>query len=539
MSEHHPETEAGRRQGWWIGTIWAVPLAALAIVAYLGVQALADRGVEIVVTFNSGDSIKPTDTKVIYQGLDTGHVTSVALNPDGHRVDVTLSLDRHAEAALNDATRFWLVGAEPNIADLASLKAAIAGVTIGMAPGRGGTPTRRFIGLDQPPVIPPDTKGSHFTLQSHQLGSISRGTTIRYGGQEIGKVTDTELVGLDQFRVDTFIYAPYDDFVRPGALFWIGAPLQLSLTGTTLQAIVGPASTVFSGAVDFDLPVASKSLARSPDGTGFRLYDTRALAEQGEPGPETLYDFVFAGEAGDMTEGTPVKLNGFEVGDVRTVTLGFDAQSGKPFTAVTAAIYPGRMQIDLPDSTPIETIRSLTDRRIEKLLQQGYRASLVQTPPLIGGHNISIVQDPNAGPAIFDRSGPHPLIPSGAASSDFAAITGDVHAITTRLKTILASPLIDDSLKHLDNTLASLDQAAAQAKPQVGPLLVKLNQAADQLSQTAEAAKNVIGGKGMVEDSDLPGALRQLTEAARSLRSLSDYLGRHPEAILKGKVKEE
>jgi hypothetical protein len=43
----------------------------------------------------------------------------------------------------------------------------------------------------------------------------------------------------------------------------------------------------------------------------------------------------------------------------------------------------------------------------------------------------------------------------------------------------------------------------------------------------------------MTEDSDLPGALRQLTEAARSLRSLSDYLGRHPEAILKGKVKEE
>jgi len=538
MSELHPEPEAHRRQSRWVGVIWAVPLAALAIVAYLGLQALANRGIEVVVTFNSGDGIRTADTKVIYQGLDTGHVTAIRLNPDGHRVDVTLSLDRQVDSALNAATQFWLVGAESNIADLASLKAAIAGVTIGMAPGEGGTPTRRFIGLDQPPVIQPGTKGSHFTLLSHQLGSVSRGTTIRYGGEEIGKVTDTKLVGLDDFRVETFIFAPFDEFVHPGALFWIGAPLQLSLSGSTLQAIVGPASTVFSGAVDFDLPAAAKSLARSPDGTTFRLYDTRALAEQGEPGPETLYDFVFAGDAGDMTEGTPVKLNGFEVGDVRLTTLGFDAQSGEPYTAVTAVIYPGRMQIDLPANTPIETIRSLTDQRIEKLLQRGYRASLIQSPPLIGSHSIDIAQDPNAGPAALDRSGPHPLVPSGAPSTDFAAITADVHAITSRLKAILASPQIDDSLKHLDNTLASLDQAAAAAKPQVGPLLQKLNQAADQLSQAAEAGKNVLGGKGMTEDSDLPGALRQLTEAARSLRSLSDYLGRHPEAILKGKVKE-
>jgi paraquat-inducible protein B len=535
MSEH----EAQHRRGRWIGAVWAVPLAALIIVAYLGVQALADRGISVVVTFPSGGGVKSSDTKVIYQGLDAGRVTDVRLNEDGHRVDVTLSLDPRTAPALTTTTQFWLIGNLPSIADLASLKAAIAGVTIGMAPGQGGTPTRRFTGLDQPPVIPPGTKGSHFTLFSHRLGSVSRNTTIQYGGQEIGKVIETRLVGLDDFRVELFVYAPYDDLVHPGALFWIGAPLQLSLSGSTLQAIVGPASTVFSGAVDFDLPAASKALPRSPDGTSFRLYDTQQLAEQGEPGPETFYDFVFAGDAGDMTEGTAVKLNGFEVGNVRTTTLGFDPHSGEPYTAVTAGIYPGRLQIDLPATTPLDTIRRLTDERIEKLLQRGYRASLIQSPPLIGSHSISLAQDPNAGPATLDRSGQYPLIPAGAPSTDFAAITADVHQITTRLKAILASPQIDDSLKHLDNTLASLDQAAAQAKPQIGPLLTKLNQAADQLSQAAEAAKTVIGGKSMTEDSDLPGALRQLTEAARSLRSLSDYLGRHPEAILKGKVKEE
>ncbi|MEI9983845.1 MAG: MlaD family protein [Aliidongia sp.] len=540
MSDETPaEPEARRQRSWWIGAVWAVPLAALFVVAYLGLQAAADRGIDVVVTFTSGEGVKPMDTKVMYQGIEAGHVTDVQLNADGHGVDVTLSLDPRAKPVLNAETQFWLVGAEPSIADIASLKAAIAGVTIGMAPGKGGPPTRRFIGLDQPPVIAPEAKGSHFTLFSRQLGSIGRATTIRYGGEEIGKVVETRLLGLDNFQVDIFIFAPYDDYVRPGAMFWIGAPLQLSLSGSTLQAIIAPASTVFSGAVDFDLPDTAKTAPRSPDGTVFRLYDTKALAAQGEPGPEVLYDFVFTGPAGDLVAGASVKLQGFEIGEVKTVRLAFNAQTGESYTAVTAALYPLRMQIGLLDAAQPDAIRNLTDAAIEKMLGKGYRAVLEQAPPLIGSHTIALAVQDNVGAAMLDRSGPNPLIPSGPPNADIGGIIEDVHQITARLKAIVSSPKIDDSLKHLDGTLASLDQAMAQVKPQIGPLLTKLNQAADQLTQTVEAANGVIGGKGGSEDSDLPGALHELTDAARSLRSLTDYLGRHPEAVLKGKVKEE
>jgi hypothetical protein len=33
----------------------------------------------------------------------------------------------------------------------------------------------------------------------------------------------------------------------------------------------------------------------------------------------------------------------------------------------------------------------------------------------------------------------------------------------------------------------------------------------------------------------LPEAIQQLTEAAQSVRSLADYLDRHPEALIRGK----
>jgi paraquat-inducible protein B len=36
-------------------------------------------------------------------------------------------------------------------------------------------------------------------------------------------------------------------------------------------------------------------------------------------------------------------------------------------------------------------------------------------------------------------------------------------------------------------------------------------------------------------DANLTEAVQQLSDAARSIRSLSDYLSRHPEALLRGK----
>ena len=51
----------------------------------------------------------------------------------------------------------------------------------------------------------------------------------------------------------------------------------------------------------------------------------------------------------------------------------------------------------------------------------------------------------------------------------------------------------------------------------------------------ARSANKIVSREGASQDASLPDAIRQLTEASRSLRSLADYLDRHPEAVLKGK----
>ena len=85
----------------WPGLIWAIPLAALIIVGWLGLDALLERGIDVVVTFEQAAGVTPGDTKVIVQGVVAGHVSHVRIAEDGQHVDVTLRLDPHESAALN------------------------------------------------------------------------------------------------------------------------------------------------------------------------------------------------------------------------------------------------------------------------------------------------------------------------------------------------------------------------------------------------------------------------------------------------------
>ena len=68
--------------------------------AYLGLRALSDRGVDVMVTFNSAAGARVGDTKVIYQGLEAGRVTKIVLARDGRHVNMTLRLDPHSRPAL-------------------------------------------------------------------------------------------------------------------------------------------------------------------------------------------------------------------------------------------------------------------------------------------------------------------------------------------------------------------------------------------------------------------------------------------------------
>ena len=539
----------------WPGLVWAIPLAALLVVLFLAVHAFLNRGVTVVVSFDTAAGVKVGDTKVQYQGYEVGQVVKIGAAGDlgHHRIDLTIRLDHRAEPILRTGTVFWLVGAKTSLSDLSSVKAAFSGPVIGVAPSFEGTPTRRFRGLSEEPAVLPGTPGTPFVLSAQQLGSIRARSSINYRGQEVGKVTAVALPpGGDAFRVDVFVFKPYDRLVRPGTVFWPSSALKLALGAGGISATAGDPASLLAGGLQMDTPDGTPATP-SPPGSHFTVFASREASQEGPPGPTAPYAMNFPGVGGDLAEGAPVTLLGFTVGEVISRALAYDPQTGLPFTRVLVKLQPERLRgrAVLPQAADAASLRVRADAAVTALLSRGYRAKLVQAPPLIGSRGVTLERVRGLGPAALGRGDP-PLIPSvsaGDVSDQLSSILGkvdripierigqDVAAITTRLRAITASPKIDDSLTHLRNTLAQADRITTEVQPQVGPLVAKLRQAADEAAGASAAARGVLSGEGANPDASLPHAVQELSDAAASIRALADQLSRHPESLIRGRGK--
>ena len=543
----------------WIGLVWAVPLAALLIVGFLGARSLADRGTEVVVTFDTGGNAHVDDTKVMYQGIEIGKVTRIEMNPDGRHVDMTLRLDRHADHGLTSTAVFWLVGANPSINDISSVKAALAGVAIGYAPGTGGTPAHKFTGLSEPPIVLPGTPGTPYVLTAGALATASVGSAIYYRGLQIGKVTGVHFVSAGSFALDIFIQAPFDKLVDTSASFWVSSPVQVSLAERGASASLEHAGALFNGAIEFDRfaklgasPATTANAAQRPPRTEFTLYANKDEAQTGPTGPEVAYTLRFTGPAGELSAGAPIRLMGFPIGEVKSSRLDLDPATGAASTAVVAVLYPRKLHVREPARDDPADWQRATDQVVDKLLATGHRVRLVQTPPLIGSRALTfdVVRDADRRVAL----GAERRLPSEDSSGGIDEITGqvsellgrlnripldaigrDVQQLSARLNALVSSPQLANSLTHLNQTLAQADHMMGEVAPQVGPLVAKLNRAADEVTSTVAAAHGLIGSEGAAANANLPGAIQELSDAARSIRALADYLGRHPESLLRGR----
>jgi paraquat-inducible protein B len=532
-------------------------LAALLIVVYLAIQWVVERGEVVTVTFSRSAGARVGETKVTYQGVEAGHLVDILPNKDGHRLDFKLRLVPEAKPGLNTNARFYLIGASPGL-DLSSLRAVVSGVSIGYAPGEGGTPTRTFEGLDHAPTVLPGDRGTRYVLNARSLGSIHEGAILLFHGLPIGKVSDVSLAGDANFRLEVFVSQPNDALIKAGARFWKVSPLRLSFASGSLDANVAPISAIVSGGIELDTAMESPESPQSRSESQFTLYASRSAAQQGLNGPTVSYAFEFAGDAGDLQDGAAVTLLGFQVGEVETARLAYDQRTGRPMTTVTALLYPQQLDPSGLAAGAVTDWRSATDEKVGKLIRLGYRARLAQSPPLVGASSIALVRVSGTAAAELIHDGVNPRIPSvaGSASLDDIASQADqilakvnrmpiekighhLEIVTSRLASLSSSPQTADSLAHLHHSIAQLDQMLSQVQPQIGPIVSKLNDAAGQVSDISVAAKHLLSGEGTDQDASLTEAIRQLNATVRSIRTLADYLDRHPEALIRGKRPEK
>jgi paraquat-inducible protein B len=527
------------RRSRWPGWIWAIPIAALLIVVWLGIRAFSHRGITVTVIFNNAAGMKVGSTPVEYRGLTVGKVTGLALTKDGRHVEADLTLDDAIKAYLRAGTRFWLAGTKPSLTNLSSLGAIITGPTIRLEPGPG-KPARHFTALNKPPLITTNEPGRQFILTAPHLGSVKQGAKVYYLGIPVGTVTSYRLTKTGDIQFDAFVRAPYDRFVHMNSRFWNASAIQISMRGKLLVRLVSLGALV-SGAVSFETSPASASSPLAREGARFVLYKSRSAAEQAPVVRRVSYRIAFDGAVGELKIGAPVTLKGFTIGTVTGVGLDFDAENGRLSTPVTIALNPERFHFIGQTSagrSPAAMVKSALDR----LVKMGLRATLIKSPPLIGGAQVRLIMAKTGKPAPLMKIDGHWQIPTAGAGgvgtlisklSDvpIAAISQNIREISGRLNDVVSAGAVKQSLVHLDHVLAQLDAASHQ----VGPTLKELRQTSAELESVTRTANRVLGGGAARQNANIQAALKELTEAERSVRLLAAYLDRHPEALIRGR----
>jgi paraquat-inducible protein B len=88
-----------------------------------------------------------------------------------------------------------------------------------------------------------------------------------------------------------------------------------------------------------------------------------------------------------------------------------------------------------------------------------------------------------------------------------------------------------DSVKELERTLKEVRQVAVGVDRDVMP---KVAAALDQVRGTLKSADGLVAPESPTA-VELRRMMQELSAAARAVRSVADYLDRHPEALIQGK----
>jgi phospholipid/cholesterol/gamma-HCH transport system substrate-binding protein len=289
------------------------------------------------------------------------------------------------------------------------------------------------------------------------------------------------------------------------------------------------------------------------------------------------YVMFFASDVGGLSVGSPVQFRGVKVGEVKRIRL----FPGSTKIGVYVAINPHL----LAPGSPVAETGDITD-----LVKRGLRAQL-QTQSIVTGQLLVALDMFPDSPAVTVGLDPNlPEIPTVQTSlarlqaqlERFFEKLGSVNlddlvadaSLTLRgAKDLIASPQLkaavvsaNQALRQADVALQEANQVLKRLDAKLDPLGSKVDAALTETRDTMADARKILANldaqieplaAALKDTSDLAAGtlrtvdravegdsrlgyealrtLRELADAARSVKALADYLERHPDALLRGK----
>jgi paraquat-inducible protein B len=265
----------------------------------------------------------------------------------------------------------------------------------------------------------------------------------------------------------------------------------------------------------------------------FTLYDSQSNALRNHTGPRLIYTLRFDESAAGMQAGTAVQLRGVQVGEVTEARLIYDAAAGSLYESAKMSIDPSTVQLVGTPHESGEEQAAAVRTGLARLVARGLRAQLVTANFLTGQKVIAMDIAHDVPAAKLDVTATTPQFPT-TYGADIDAILQSLQNSLHHIDAATAGPALGNAVKNLDATLSHLEQVTHDLQPEIKPLLASLRATADAAQAAAKSANGAIGPDSAIA-TQLPGLLQQVNEAVRSIRELTDYLDRHPEALLRGR----
>ena len=536
--------------------VWLIPLVAAVIGAWLAYKAISEQGPRITITFKTAEGLEAGKTKINYKNVEIGHVETIELSDDLSRVVVTAQLVKEAESYLTENTRFWVVRARVTAGQISGLGTLLGGAYIGIDVVQEGKRTHAFTGLETPPKITRYDNGQLFLLRSERLGSLQIGSPVYYRDIKAGEVVAFELDD-DGKSVDiqVFVEAPHHRRVRQNSLFWNISGLDISLGAKGFEIDTKSFVSLMLGGVAFGNAIDGEPGPPAEGGAEFALYPNRKRAFERPVTHKRRWLLHFTDSVRGLSVGAPVEFRGIEIGEVVDVKLQINLEKIALFIPVLIEIESDRLE-PLANPNNLESQETYGSPRREfwdHLVAKGLRAQLKIGSLLTGALFVDFDFYPGrpAQPILWEGEYPElPTVPTPL--EEFKNVLVNALQKLEQLPLDQISLNMQQSLTALSKAAVELEQLVRQLNSDVAPGLTATLRQSQQMMQTAEGTLDTLTNTfgraektlGVLETTlsaksplqqDARGAIKELTAAARSIRTLMDYLERHPEALLQGK----
>ncbi|MFO0690953.1 MAG: MlaD family protein [Myxococcota bacterium] len=504
--------------------VWLIPLVAAFVGLYLAYWAWTQTGPTITIRFESAEGLEAGRTMLKYKDVKVGQVESVRLDEELDHVLVTANVVNDLEDYMTSNTRFWVVRARVSAGELSGIETVFSGAYIAVDPSSEGEETREFVGLEKPPVVTSDKPGKYFRLRAEELGSIDVGSPVYYRWLQVGRVAGYELSPAgDSVDIQIFVESPHDSRIRSTTRFWNASGLDATLRADGLEIDTPSLSAFLLGGIAFETP-ATVSVAGDvgPD-TVFELYANKQATKRPRAKDRSRFLLYFDESVAGLSPGSPVEFRGIEIGEVKDVDLALDPKTGK---------------IRIPVVIEMETRRLGLEKGEDELaylagqVERGLRARLATKNLLTGQKSVDFDFLEGAAAAEIAQAKPYPVLPT--AGGAFDAITERVTRIVEKIDRLPIESIganLDESLRKLTAVLEEIHQVAGTTNSDVLP---GITASLDQLEKTLESADGLIAPDSALAQ-ELEVLVRDLSEAARSIRLLGERLESHPEELLRGR----